>query len=409
MQSSAMLLTGGDVFVGDGRVLKHTAILIEEGRIQRVSAGKIPASAGAITISLAGCTILPGLIDCHTHIALDGSADPFAASLHDPPAVKILKAANHAKQTLLAGVTTIRDMGGADGVDLAIRDAIRAGLISGPRILASGRVICVTGGHGWPIGREADGADEVAKAVREQIKAGADLIKFMVTGGAMTPGSDPGAMQMTPAELAAGIQEARKAGRKTAAHAKGAAGIMAALRAGIDSIEHGTVLTPMSAEYMAKNNIPLVLTLSALYHMERAPAGAVPAQIMAKARAGKPMRRKSIALARRAGVVAAMGTDAGTPFNPHGANPGELARLVEAGYPPVQALQAATSVAARTLGLENELGTIAPGKIADLIAVSGNPVDDVALLADPRRLKLIVQGGNLIHVNARNKYRPAAD
>jgi imidazolonepropionase-like amidohydrolase len=394
MSSKTTILSCDNIFLGDGRILKNASVAVEGKLIREVFEGVRRKPKNAEIISFPGATLLPGLIDCHTHIALDGSKDPFGNSLRDSLAVKILKAAKHAEKTLFSGVTTIRDMGGADGVDLEIRNAINSGLVKGPRILAAGRVICTTGGHGWPIGRESDGPAEVVKAVREQIKAGADLIKFMVTGGAMTPGTSPGAMQMTAEEMTAGIREAHRAGKKTAAHAKGNEGIIAALKAGIDSIEHGTVLTPEAVSLMLKRNVPVIFTLSALYNMERVGVkGGVPADIMEKALLYKPRRQQSIAMAREAGVIAALGTDAGTPFNPHGENPRELLRMTEAGYSPVQALTAATGIAALTLGLENQLGTIEQGKLADLIIVRGNPMDNINLVNDSQSVKLIMKDG----------------
>ena len=398
MVAKCTIFTGGTVFVGNGQIRENASVVIENDKIKKVVEGTVHGFENARTIAFPGCTLMPGLIDCHTHIALDGSNDPFSSSMREPLPVKILKAARNAEQTLLAGVTTIRDMGGADGVDLEIRNAIQSGLIKGPRILASGRVICITGGHGWPIGQEADGSDAVMRAVRQQIKSGADLIKFMVTGGAMTPGCDPGAMQMTEEELKAGIQEAHKAGRKTAAHAKGQEGIIKALRAGIDSIEHGTVLTEEAISWMVDKSVPVIFTLSALHNMERTGVkGGVPTTILEKGLLYKSRRQESINMARRAGVLTAMGTDAGTPFNLHGENLVELERLVEVGYSPVQALMAATSVAARVLGLEKDLGTIEEGKLADLVVVDGNPAKDISCLSSNKQaIKLIIKNGELI-------------
>lgn len=397
MASETTIFIDGTIFVGDGRILENTSIIVEGSIIKKVLKGAVQAPKDATIIPLSGCTLMPGLIDCHTHISLDSSIDPFANSMSEPLAKKILKAAHNAKETLRSGVTTIRDMGAADNVDIEIRNAIQSGLIEGPRFLASGRVICITGGHGWPIGREADGPDDVRRAVREQIKAGADVIKFMVTGGAMTPGSDAGAMEMTREELEAGISEAHKAGRKTAAHAKGETGIIAALRAGIDSIEHGTALTEEAVSWMVEKNVPVVFTLSALYNLERKGENAgVPPYILKKALLCKQRRQESIAMAQNAGVLTAMGTDAGTPLDVHGNNPCELERLVEVGYSPTQALMAATGIAARTIGLEQHLGTIEEGKQADILVVEGNPVENISVLHNKHSLKLIMKNGVVI-------------
>lgn len=387
----------GAVFVGDGTILEDATVLVEGNRIVKVSDGATNLPQDARTIPLSGRTLLPGLMDCHTHLCLDASGDPFGAAVADPLPIKVMKAARNAEKTLLGGVTTVRDMGGVDGIDLHLRDAVRRGLIQGPRILAVGSVICITGGHGWPIGREADGPDEMARAVREQVKAGVDLVKLMVTGGVMTPGGEPGAMQMTGEELRACVREARRAGKKAAAHAKGAIGIVEALRAGIDSIEHGTILTEEATALMLEKNVPVVLTLSALHHMERVGvAGGVCPLMLERALGTKPERRESHRLVRETGVPTIMGTDAGTPFNPHGDNLGELERLVEVGFTPVQALAASTGAAARALGLEQTLGTIAEGKLADLVLVDGNPLEDIALLNRKHAIRAVMQDGKFV-------------
>jgi imidazolonepropionase-like amidohydrolase len=297
----------------------------------------------------------------------------------------------------MAGVTSVRDLGGKDGIDLIIRDAIRSGLIPGPRMLASGRLICMTGGHGWQIGREADGPDEVMKAAREQIKAGADVVKFMATGGVMTPGVEPGSEQFTEEELRAGIQEAHKVGRKTATHAMGTQGILNALRAGIDSIEHGVFLDEETISLMVNRDVPLVPTISALYHIEsKGVEAGIPAFAVDKTLRLKHSYIESVRMAREAGVRVAMGTDAGTPFNVHGENLGELQRLVEVGYSPMEALESGTRVASQVLGLENELGTIEEGKLADLVMVDGNPLEEVGLLLKTEAIRLVMQGGKLV-------------
>jgi imidazolonepropionase-like amidohydrolase len=348
-------------------------------------------------IDLEGRSLLPGIIDSHVHLCLDGSPDPVGALIREPDPIITLKAAEFARRTLLAGVTTIRDMGGKGGIDLGLRTAIRSGLIPGPRMLASGRLICMTGGHGWQFGREADSPDEVRKAAREQIRAGADIVKLMATGGVMTPDVEPGSEQLTEEELRAGIQEAHKAGRRTATHAMGTQGILNALRAGIDSIEHGVFLNEEAVSLMVKKNVPLIPTLSALYHIEKKGiASGIPAFAVEKTLRLKPFHLESVRMAREAGVQVATGTDAGTPFNMHGENSGELMRLVEVGHSPMEALQAATQIAAKVIGWENDLGTIEEGKLADLIVVEGNPLEDIGLLLKAEAISLVMQGGKIV-------------
>jgi imidazolonepropionase-like amidohydrolase len=388
----------GTVFVGDGRVLENGTVVVDGERIVKVGEGNVSVPRDARKIPLNGRVLLPGFIDSHVHICLDGSAYPHASLTSETLAMTTLKAAQFARQTLMAGVTSIRDMGGKEWIDLTIRDAIRSGLILGPRMLASGRAICITGGQGWYRGREADGPYEVMKAVREQLKAGADLVKFMATGGVMTPGVEPGSEAFTEEELRAGIQEAHKAGRKTATHANGTQGILNALRAGIDSIEHGTMLNEEAISLMVERDVPLVPTLSAVYHIEsKGVEGGIPAFAVEKLRRTiTPFFRESVRMAREAGVRIAMGTDAGTPFNVHGGNLGDLKRLVEVGFSPIEALESGTRIAAQVLGLENELGTIEEGKLADLIVAEGNPMEDIELMAKPEAISLVMQGGKLV-------------
>jgi imidazolonepropionase-like amidohydrolase len=388
----------GLVFVGDGRILEHTTVLVEGERIVKVAEGNVAISNDARKIPLAGRTLLPGFIDCHVHLCLDGSPDPVTSSLAEPLTITALKAADFARKTLKGGVTTIRDMGGKNGIDLSLRQAIHSGLIPGPRMQVSGQLICMTGGHGWHIGREANGPDEVRKAAREQIKAGADIVKLMATGGVMTPGVEPGSEQFTEEELRAGIEEAHKAGKKSATHAMGTKGILNALRAGIDSIEHGIFLDEETISLMVKRDVPLVPTLSAPYYIERKGVEAgIPEFAVEKTLRIMPFYLKSVQMARDAGVRVAMGTDAGTPFNLHGENLGELKYMAEVGYTPMEALESGTRIAAQVLGLEKELGTIKEGKLADLIVVEGNPLEDVDILLKKEAIRLVMQGGKFVH------------
>jgi imidazolonepropionase-like amidohydrolase len=388
---------GGRIIVGNGKVFEKGTVLVDGERILKVSEREIPISKDVRPIHLEGRCLLPGFIDCHVHFCLDGSPDPIGALVREHASMVTLKAAEFARRTLLAGVTTVRDMGGKDGIDLSLRAAICSGLIPGPRMLASGRLICMTGGHGWQLGKEADGPDEVRKAAREQIKAGVDVVKLMATGGVMTPDVEPGSEQLTEEELRAGVEEAHKAGRKTATHAMGTQGILNALRAGIDSIEHGVFLNEEAVSWMVKREVPLVPTLSALYHIEKKGiAAGIPAFAVEKTLRIKPFHLESARMAREARVCVAMGTDAGTPFNMHGENLGELMRLMEVGYSAMEAIQAATQIAAKVIGLEKELGTIEEGKLADLIVVEGNPLEDMGILLKPEAIHLVMQGGKFV-------------
>lgn len=388
------MLTGATLIDGTGaEPVKERAVVIERGRISAVIAdGRPPADA--TVLNLDGLTLLPGLINCHVHLCLGGEADPVKTLGEDSAVTTAIKAVLRARQTVTAGVTTVRDLGGRDGVALAVRDAVRAGLVPGPRVLAAALGICMTGGHGWRFGREADGPEDVRKAVREQLKAGADVIKILATGGVLTPGVEPGSPQLTPEEIRAAIEEAKKAGRRIAAHAQATAGIAACVDAGITSIEHGIFLTEPIARKMAKEGIALVGTLVA---PEAIIAGGIAAGIpefaVRKSEAVQGRHRESFQMAVRAGVPIAAGTDAGTPLNPHGSIVPELSLMVKAGMAPREVIRSATSVAARVLGLEGETGRIAPGLVADLIAVGGDPGERVEALND---LRLVIANGAIV-------------
>ena len=269
------------------------------------------------------------------------------------------------------------------------------GLVPGPRILCAGRGICITGGHGWHlIGREADGPDEVRKAVREQIKAGADVIKIFATGGVMTPGVDPNSAQLTLDEVRAAIEEARKAGRRTAAHAGGAEGIANALEGGITTIEHGIFLNEALCRRMARDGVALVPTLIAPQAiLTGGVAAGIPEFAVRKSEAVCDRHVESFEMAMRLGVPIAAGTDAGTPLNGHGSMVPELELMVKAGLAPLAAIHAATAAAALALGLEHEAGRVAPGLAADLLAVAGNPAERIGALDEVR---LVMAQGRLV-------------
>ncbi len=397
-QSGALLIRAGRVFPAtDETVLRDGWVLVEDGRIATISASEPPAP-GARRIDRPDATLLPGLIDCHVHLTLSGSGD-WLREADDPTPVVAWNVARRAADTLRGGFTTIRTLGGRDRIEVLLRDRIAAGDMPGPRIRAANRVVCMTGGHGWWIGREADGPDEVRKAVREQIKDGADVIKMMATGGVMTPNVEPGAAQLGEDELRAGVEEARKAGKRTASHAQGSDGIMAAVRAGIDSIEHGFFLTREIVGEMQERGTFLSPTLVAARGLADAEPGTIPDWARAKARAIREPHLESFQLAVSAGVKVVLGTDAGTPYNYHGRNAWELELMVEAGLSPVQALIAATRNGADLLGVLDVVGTLEPGKQADLLLVRGDATGDVTvILSDDRAdggILAVIQDGRV--------------
>lgn len=387
----------GRVFVGNGEVVENASVLVEDDKIVSIvnDVSQIPDDTQKIPIG--NNTLFPGFIDCHVHLAMNGDPDPLNSLANDSVPMATIKAAKNAEKTLAAGVTTVRDLGGSNGIDLGLKQAVSQGLIRGPRILVSAQLICMTGGHGWPIGREADGPDEVRKAAREQIKAGADQIKMMATGGVLTPGVEPGCPQLTYEELKAGVEEAQRADKKTATHAMGSKGIMDALKAGIDSIEHGIYLNQEIISFMKENRRFFVPTIAALHNIEEAGIeGGIPDWAVKKTAVVAPHHRKSIIDAHDAGVAIAMGTDAGTPYNYHGNNLVEIVLLASHGLTTMEALMAATSVAAEVVGLEDKIGTIEPGKFADLVLVRDNPLKDIKLLNNADAIIQVVKDGKLI-------------
>ena len=389
--------TDGRVFVGNGTILERATVLVEDDKIMGISDTDSGISEDIHQIPMGDATLFPGFIDTHVHMMMDASPDPIGTIAGQSDVISTIKGVKNAEKTLAAGVTTVRDMGGKDGIDLALKQAIESGLIQGPRMLVSARLICMTGGHGWPIGREADGPDEVRRAAREQIKAGADQVKFMATGGVLTSGVDPGSPQLTYEEMKAGIEEAHKVGKKTATHAMGSQGIMNALLAGIDSVEHGIYLTDEIISFMIENQVFLVPTIAALHHIEEmGTAAGIPAWAVEKSRVVAPHHRANIKKAHKAGVIIAMGTDAGTPFDHHGINLMEMPLLAAHGLSPMEALMAGTSIASRVVGMENQIGTIESGKLADLVLIKGNPMENIEILNNLDAVSLVMKGGEIV-------------
>ena len=386
-----------DALIIDGRggLLDRGFVIVEKNRIAKVGKGTDPGEKnGHEVVDLEGRTILPGMIDCHVHLCLDGSPDPTRSLQSEPDSLLTLRAAKNAHLTLLAGVTTVRDLGARNHVDISLREAINVGMAAGPRVACAGQLICMTGGQGWPFGREADGADEVRKAVREQLKAGVNLIKLMATGGVLTPGVEAGAPQLTYEELKAGVEEAHKAGRKTASHAQGKEGIKNSLRAGMDTIEHGIDIDDEAIDLFQEKKAALVPTLCAPFHiLEKGAKSGIPEFIIEKTRRVGATHLESAQKAYRAGVTISMGTDAGTPFNMHGENLKELELMVQLGFTAMEAIIAATRTAAEILGLGGQIGTIEKGKLADLIIVEGNPLQDITVLQKKEKLVAVMKEG----------------
>jgi imidazolonepropionase-like amidohydrolase len=394
---SELLIRAGHVYTAAEHdpLLDDAWVRVEDERIVEVSSSEPRGGQGASRVDAPEATLLPGLIDCHVHFAMSGGPD-WLAEVQQSYALSCWRAAIHARNTLNAGFTTVRTLGGRPGADPALRDAQAAGLIEGPRVVATNLAICMTGGHASWIGREADGPDDVRKAVREQLKAGADCVKFIATGGVMTPGVQPGSQQLGEDELRAGIEEAHKAGRTTAAHAHGPEGIKAAVLAGIDSVEHGSFMTDEIIGLMKERGTFFSATLCSAQGFLDAPPGSVADWAMAKARLVRLALDDSFVRAYQAGVRLVLGTDAGTPFNRHGDNARELALMVKLGVNPLDALQAGTRNGAELLGRLDTLGSIEVGKAADLVLVHGNVVTDINRLCERDNIRLVVQAGKIV-------------
>lgn len=383
---------------GSGAVIEHATVIVRGSAIAAARPSKnVALPRGATRIDGRGLTVLPGLIDCHVHLCLGGEPDVVDAMARETPSLTLLKSSRSARQTLEAGFTTVRDVGSRDHSIFALKQAIDSGLLPGPRIVGAGLAICMIGGHARFIGQEVQGADQVRTVVRKQIAAGAEVIKVIASGGVLTPGTSPDQAQMTPDELRAAVEEARQHGRKVAAHAHGASGMKNAIHAGVHSIEHATLMDDDAAALMKQQGVFMVPTLSALATTAACRTGCgVPESALEKAKSMTKRHEVSFKNAHRGGILIAMGTDAGTPFNYHGENAQELERMVAFGMTPMEAILASTSAAARLIGIQDQVGTIAKGKRADLVVFDGNPLRRIDLLRDRSRIVGVMQGGRFV-------------
>ena len=387
--------------VKSGKMLSDQVLVIEDGKIISVNGpGEAKVASDALRIELPNATVLPGLIDAHTHLTMDPHFGYETLAISVPR--ETLIGAKNARATLLAGFTTVRNVGARDFTDVGLRDAINAGDVPGPRLLVSGPALSITGGHCdnnmLPLEYHAvgagvaDGIAAVQHKVRENIKYGADLIKVCATGGVLSMGDNPQASQYTLEEMKAIVADAHRLGRKVAAHAHGAEGIRWAAEAGVDSIEHGSYIDDAGIAAMKEHGTYLVPTLYlGDWMIENAGLTRLPPPLLAKAQAVIPAARKNIAHAFASGVKVAFGTDAAV--YPHGMNAHEFAVMVKLGLTPLQAIQAATVNAADLLGWSGKVGTLEPGAWADLVAVDGDPLKDVTTL---ERVKFVMKGGEVV-------------
>lgn len=393
------VLNGMTIIDGLGNCIPDAVIVFQGDRIADAGAKeKVRIPEDAEYYDLSGKFVIPGLIDTHIHLDMHGMADTSHESLVEDK-LRTLRAAMEMANTLRSGITTVRNAGSVNYIDIAVKKAVEEGLIPGPRILASGRIICMlSAGTDYFKGlyREADGVDENRKAAREQLKQGADVLKVMATGAIMNPGGLPGAAQLDTEEIRAVVNEAQKAGKHTAAHAHGAEGIKNAVRAGVRTIEHGTLADREALEMMADNGVYLVSTLSSNYWMRHndRKGHEIPRFMSEKAQEVARIRQENLQQAIDCGVTVVMGTDAGTPYNYHGKNAMELIQYVKLGLMnEMEAIMAATGKAAEALAMADSIGSLTPGKYADCVALNQNPLEDIESLASLDNIFLVFKDG----------------
>jgi imidazolonepropionase-like amidohydrolase len=381
------------VDVEAGSVRLRQVLLVRDGTIEAVQDGSLPIPAGARTIDLSEDTVLPGLIDCHTHLVGELQSSGAGAPLENSPAQDAFAGVRHARDTLLAGFTTVRDVGTFRAfVDVALRDAINDGTVPGPRMAVSGPYVTASSGSGDITGLAPDiliprdlhfgvanSPAEVRARVREILNGGADLIKVMATGAVLTRGTRPGVEELSEAEMRAAVEEAALFGARVAAHAHGAQGIKNAVRAGVASIEHGSLIDDEGIALMKEKGTYLVADIyNGDYIATEGKKQGWPAEYLRKNDETTEAQREGFRKAVRAGVKIAFGTDAGV--YPHGWNARQLPYMVRYGMTPMQAVQSATLEAARLIGWQDRLGSLSKGKRADLVAVKGDALADLASL-----------------------------
>lgn len=410
MLEQPIAIVGGRVIDGTGHdPLEDGVVVVEGERIVAVgSRDEVVVPAGAVVIEAAGKSVLPGLFDCHVHLAGEwGSFSNLARRLMTSPSLALLYSVPNARVTLEGGITTARDAGGTPA---GVRAAIDRGLFPGPRLVVAVTILSQTGGHGdftmpccldlsephpadVPHG-VVDGLDEMRQRVRAILHSGADWVKLCTSGGVLSAGDSPRSPQFTVAEIEVAVYEAAMQGKRCMAHAQSTEGIKNALRAGVATIEHGIWLDDEAIQMMLDQGAWLVPTLKAprdVLHFGEAHPEAVPAYAMEKARMVVEDHKASFRRAVAAGVKVAMGTDSGV--GPHGENAEELVLMVECGMTPMQSIVASTGAAAEMLRLDDRLGTLAPGKLADVLLVDGNPLEDIHVVADMAHRALVLKGG----------------
>jgi imidazolonepropionase-like amidohydrolase len=402
-----------------GTMLGPTTVVISGDHFEKVEAG-FTTPAGSTPVELTGQTCLPGLIDDHVHLDMEFGKSTYSEETRLNPADYAIRSTLYARRTLMAGFTTVRNVGDTNYGTVALRDEIAAGYAIGPRIFTAGPAISTTGGHAdksnglsltlqgnpGPLQSIMNGPDEARKVVRLHYKNGADWIKAMASGGVMDLGTNGTSPQMSLEELRALVETAHDYGMKVAVHAHGAEAIRRSVLAGVDSVEHGTFMDDEDIRLMKEHNTFYCPTIyTAIYVSEQAKRGAYPPAVNAKALSVGPQIMKTVRAAYNAGINLAYGTDAGV--YPHGQNWRDLIYLVKDGIPPAYALQMATIRAAQLLGHDDELGSVAAGKFADLVTVPGNPLDDIQLMS---QVGFVMKAGVIYEQNgAPTVVEPAAE
>lgn len=378
-------------------------VYIDGNQIEKVEYGKEPEE-GVERVDLSGKYVMPGWIDCHVHLSMNGEPDGVTPMAYATDGALAIKAYVYAMRDLMAGFTGIRDEGSAGFVDIALRDMIESGVVKGPRIFCSGMPLGTTGGHAdshfnpYIEGRSSmgiivDSPDAGRAAARENFKRGADQIKLMATGGVMSMGDDPGAPEFTLEEMREICKEAKRKGKITSAHTHGTLGIKWAVEAGVDTIEHGTMLDEEGVRMMLERGTWLVPTLSAPYNiMKHGVEAGIPKENVDKCAMVAERHRKSTKMAYEAGVKIAFGTDTATPFSTHGSQALEFELLVEDGFTPEDAILSATKNAAEMLGWSHKVGAVEAGKLADLVAVDEDPIADIRAL---QRVSFVMKDGEI--------------
>ena len=370
--------------------IKNGSVLLEDGTIKEVGAN-IAVPEGAKVVDLGGKTMLPGIFNCHVHMCSD-AGNGRREQISDASAA--IRGIKNLRTLVNSGVTYIRDAGSPHYIDIDLHEAQLRGDIVAPEMQTAGRCICMTGGHGHDNGREADGPDDCRKAAREQLKAGATWIKVMATGGVMTKGVEPGSPQLTEEELRAAIEEAHKAGAKSFTHAQGMTGIKNALRAGVDSIEHGFFMDDWCFDFMKEHNVFFVPTLAAPYWIKvNGTAAGIPDYMVRKVENTIEAHQDTFRRAHKAGVKIALGTDAGTPFNKYDLTCYECVLMVENGMTPMEAIQCGTINAAELMSVDATHGSITPGKRANFAIFEEDPLEDIHALLN---CAMTVIGGEVV-------------